>query len=77
MARFQQRQRTAQHRRDAGQRGAGLRFRLGAGREIELPLLISWDLPLTAFGHRPGGPAPYTDHFGAVATTPWRFATRP
>jgi len=52
-----------------------LRFRLEPGAEIELPLVISWDLPLTAFATGQGALRRYTDHFGTGGDNAVAIAT--
>lgn len=43
-----------------------LRLRLEPGAEIELPVVISWDLPVTAFATGTSALRRYTDFFGAT-----------
>ncbi len=43
-----------------------LRLRLEPGAEIELPVVISWDLPVTAFATGTAALRRYTDFFGAT-----------
>ncbi len=45
-----------------------LRLRLEPGAEIELPVVISWDLPVTAFATGSSALRRYTDFFGATGT---------
>ena len=42
-----------------------VRFRLEPGAEIELPVVLSWDLPVTAFATGTSALRRYTDFFGA------------
>ncbi|EAQ76043.1 MULTISPECIES: GH116 family glycosyl hydrolase [unclassified Synechococcus] len=46
-----------------------LRLRLEPGAEIELPVVISWDLPVTAFATGTSALRRYTDFFGAAGTS--------
>ncbi|MCP9819220.1 bile acid beta-glucosidase [Synechococcus sp. Cruz-9H2] len=46
-----------------------LRLRLEPGAEIELPVVISWDLPVTAFATGTSALRRYTDFFGATGTS--------
>ncbi len=52
--------------REQASAAIALRLRLEPGAEIELPVVISWDLPVTAFATGTAALRRYTDFFGAT-----------
>ncbi|MCP9826339.1 GH116 family glycosyl hydrolase, partial [Synechococcus sp. EJ6-Ellesmere] len=55
--------------REQASAAIALRLRLEPGAEIELPVVISWDLPVTAFATGTSALRRYTDFFGATGTS--------
>ena len=50
---------------DPASAALAVRFRLEPGAELELPVVIAWDLPVTSFATGTRALRRYTDHFGA------------
>jgi non-lysosomal glucosylceramidase len=53
---------------DPASAALAVQLRLEPGASIEIPLVISWDLPVTAFATGTRALRRYTDHFGAGGT---------
>jgi non-lysosomal glucosylceramidase len=49
---------------DPASAALAVRFRLDPGASLEIPVVIAWDLPVTAFGRGSGALRRYTDFFG-------------
>ena len=49
-------------------------FTLDPGEKLTVPMVLSWDLPITEFGHGRRWLRAYTDFFGASGTNAWKIA---